>query len=657
MTLIFSLKMERSTKLYLYFGLWVFIVIVLTILNIFNTDWDNSNVVSGILLLLILTILQGFVMEIPVQTIFCLILGGYRREVRRADRNDFTSIINYNLLATSKDEIDECFHNMFEAYMGNLSPNISCVLVSATKSKELKDYELFMRDKYRSLIFDALYQDGMAFHRGNFEKITNLRLNHVWKKYQYVPMLEFKRSFLFQICFMFSENFMVIHRTTSVLRKCGQYQDLMLLSDGELNAFTYCDKTLYSSAARKPGEPMFVFSEDVYNIIGRGYDYTLVLDSDTEVPTGTVFSLLNVAAAHPDRGIIQPAIVMNCKQDATWFMQVEKMRQEINEPLTNSNAAMLQQSSFFGKGLINNSIYIKNILGTKKRLIERVPIDVLSHDTFEASLLRPLYVGDIYLKEAPSYNYVSWNIRERRWNKGELILAIYFFENLFGKPVRFIQRKLQRSKFVDTKLRTKTELDFVSSYVAHSPLRNMLVKPLLLVYVIVHIFSSLIYPYASISLILFLIIVFPKFATCNRRNYKYVVLESFLSIMQYTPEAVTGSVRIIRALQSVLSNNTKWTPQRTVEIQFQNSNPFLSSVYHLWGYALFALISSAVVILFFKNSYLFLFVMFTLFSLPLFTGITSLSPSKGQSKAQSPSVAVTVASRTFVTHLPAVSIK
>jgi hypothetical protein len=89
-------------------------------------------------------------------------------------------------------------------------------------------------------------------------------------------------------------------------------------------------------------------------------------------------------------------------------------------------------------------------------LIERVPIDVLSHDTFEAALLKPLYAGSVSLLEAPSLNYVTWNIRERRWNRGEVLLAMYFWKNGVGKTMRWIKKKIQKDKFNATKLRTES---------------------------------------------------------------------------------------------------------------------------------------------------------------------------------------------------------
>jgi len=210
------------------------------------------------------------------------------------------------------------------------------------------------------------------------------------------------------------------------LRKCGQYQDLILLSAGHSTAFTYCDQEYYSSLARSEGQDLFKLDNDVKNIIGRKFNYTLVLDGDTVLPSNTIFRLLDVAAAYPARGIIQPAVVIHCKPDDPLFMHLETVRQIIYEPMTNAVNALLGQCSFYGKGLVNNEVYIDSIIGSKGNLIERVPIDILSHDRYEAPILRPIFVGTISLKELSPYNYVSWNIRERRWNRGEVLNAMYF---------------------------------------------------------------------------------------------------------------------------------------------------------------------------------------------------------------------------------------
>lgn len=618
--------MRKTPRVFLYFSCWIFMALVCIVLNIINIDWTLTDTINGIVIVVVLGVLQGSVLEFPVQTIATLIIGGERRENKRAFCDRLTVILNYNLLATSKDDILECIETMYMAYVGNLSPNVSAVLVSATNDEELREYELQIRDTYRAILYDDLYREGLAFAKGEYDLVDPIHLHNVWAMYVDIDKDTFITEYLEDVCDRYAREFMVIHRVSRVLRKCGQYQDLMLLSEGEFEAFSYCDCGCYGTCARETGEPLFHSSEDVSNILERKFDYTLVLDADTGVPRGGVFDLLQIAAAHPERGIIQPSIKLHCSRDDTMFMHLESMRQAIYEPMTNAITALFNQSSYFGKALIKNKLYIDYVIGNKDNLIERVPVDVLSHDTFEAALLKPLYAGSTYLLEAPSHNYVTWNIRERRWNRGEILLAMYFWKNGFGKPMRWIQKRLQRSKFNKTKVRTESKLDFVTSYIAHSALRQMLMKPALLLYICLHISVHLRYRYASIIIVMFSVLVFPKFATCNRENYKYVFIETMASILQFTPEALVGCVRIWRALYANISLNAKWIPQRAVEEEFKNSNPFVSSFKHLWGYSLFALVSGILVVLFLERALLILVMLITLLLLPLYTGFTSLTP-------------------------------
>jgi hypothetical protein len=381
---------------------------------------------------------------------------------------------------------------------------------------------------------------------------------------------------------------------------------------------------MYGSMSRPHNEPVFNDSQDVDNIRGRNFTYTLVLDGDTRVPPGTALHLLAIAAANPSYAIIQPAIVMDVGPDDTIFMHMEKLRQDINEPVTRSMFYLLGQSGFYGKALIKNSSYIQNIIGTRDNLIERVPIDVLSHDTFEAAVLKPYYASSTKLLECPPYNYISWNIRERRWNKGEVILAFYFWPNAVGKPARMLQQLFQRSAFVPTKLRTESKMDFVSTYIAHSTIRQMSMKPLLLLYFLIQTQTTLYHKHIPLIAVLFLVILFPNLARITCSNWKLVLIENVTSIIQFTPEAIVGCVRLARAALATVSQFSNWTPQRAVEEELRRRNPFVVSFKHLWGYSVGALLAT----LFFslvlgQNHFVFFFMLTTLFILPLYTGMTS----------------------------------
>ena len=619
--------LRRKIIFSFYFAFWVSLALLSIILNILNMDWSSTNIANGVFIILILSILQGFVLEFPVQAIFSLLLRKKQRHVRHdSDISNISVIMNYNLLATTKEDIENCMQTMFTAYMGNIGKKTSIVLVSATKDEELRDFEIEKRDYYRSLIYDELYSEGIYLARHQYSQIHTVRFLNVWRHYRKFNPALFTSRYLHGLCLQFSNKFMVIHRQSHVLRKCGQYQDLMLLSEGHTKAKTYCDEEYYKQSARTLDEDLFESSCDVDQIVGQKFDYTFVLDGDTEVPEGAVVSLTRIAMTNPDRGIIQPAIKLVSHKCDTIFMHLETLRQMMSEHMSTAISEVFQQCSFYGKAFINNKIYIENVLIKDGQLLERVPVDVLSHDTFEASILRPLYAPNVCLVEAPSYNYVTWNIRERRWNRGEIINAMYFWPRVVGRPIRCLQKLVQGKKYLNAKLRTKTKRGFTSSFLAHAALRQMFMKPLLLLYIVFQWHLSLHFPYLPICIIMFLVVIFPKIAMCSCKNFKFVVLEITASVFQFTPEAVVGCVRIARAFHATVFAGVAWIPQSSVENEFKQKNPLLSACKHLWGYSLLGLLCLVGVLAFSdsaSNPTVYIMVL-SLIVLPIFTGLTSL---------------------------------
>lgn len=126
--------MNRNKRVFVFFGIWISLSFFAILLNVLNVDWTRTNYINGIFIIVVLGVLQGSVMEFPMQTVATLLIGGETRDPERAKCDRFTLILNYNLLALSKDEIDDCLDNMFQAFMGNLSPNVSAVLVSLFRS-------------------------------------------------------------------------------------------------------------------------------------------------------------------------------------------------------------------------------------------------------------------------------------------------------------------------------------------------------------------------------------------------------------------------------------------------------------------------------------------------------------------------------------------
>lgn len=611
-----------------YFTLWDIFTVVALLLSIANVNWDTTPFILGCLVVFIQGTLHWSVLEIPLQTIATFFHK--TRILPRADASHLSLILNYNLLATAVEDVDDCMVNMYEAYVGNLGENVSAVLVSATNDPELKRYELQVRDECRQKVRDTLRQEGLCWAGASVGPVDLERHERIWSKYKDMDRNDFINNELDNICEKFALEFMVLHRVSRVLRKCGQYQDLMLLSAGEERAYTYCDPVLYGSLARKPEEPLFHASDDTTRVVGRMFDYTLVLDADTRVEAGSAFDMLRVAAAHPNRALIQPSIKMDVGNSDPLFMVMDGVRQAINAPATDALTAILGKSGFYGKGLIKNSAYIEKCLGTRENLIEIVPVDVLSHDTFEAAVLEPMFGNDLFLLEAPCGNYVTWDIRERRWNRGEILLGMYFFPILLGHPLRWLQMFFMGKKFNRTYVRTECELDHISSYIAHAALRQMILKPCLVAYVVLVDFVDMNYEWTPIITVMFLIIVFPKIAIINLSNWRVCVIETVGSFLQFTPESVVGTIRVLRAFKAHVTGNAMWVPQRAVEDEFKKCNPFLFSLRYLWQYLAFAVVCGLCVMYLVPQALFIMILLGTLFQLPIYAGFTSLSMWKGE---------------------------
>jgi hypothetical protein len=618
--------------IHIYFKTWNIATIVMLIINCANMDWvylfKNEPwwmICLSIFFFGIQAILQWSVLELPLMSFAsAFVKAGVDR---MADGSHLTIIINYNLLASYRSEVDATLVNAFSAYIGNLSPTVACVLVSATGDPELKEYELLVRDNLREQIFELVISEGKAWAAGTI--LDEGRANRVFEPFRdRTGMIDenFVQLVLPSLATKYAKDFMVVQRVTRVLRKCGQYQDLMLLSEGDNSAWTYTDKEHYKEAAREYGEPLFHISEDVENVQGRRFDYTLVLDGDTGVVKNSLSTLLDVAAANPLRAIVQPAIRIVAKDDQSLFMHIDKMRQEINEPITAALTTLLGRSGFYGKGLIQNKYYIKALLGTRDNPIEKVPIDVLSHDTFEAGALSPLYVSSVQLLEEPCGNYVTWDIRECRWNRGELLLAHYFFPHSLGRLFEWMMCRVRKTPPTKLILRYETHLDDAGAYIAHSALRQMMLKPLLLFYIICRVFVKVYFFFNWLPLVLMvlLVLVLPKVPLTTRHNWHKVIADVFCCILQYSPEPITGTIRVFKSARAHISGVSGWVPQFKVEQDFLIRPAVVATFAYQWRLFLLTCASLAPIIIFRPKDYLLMFLFAVTAFIPIYTTLTAL---------------------------------
>ena len=53
--------------------------------------------------------------------------------------------------------------------------------------------------------------------------------------------------------------------------------------------------------------------------------------------------------------------------------------------------------------------------------MEALPPDIMSHDTFEAKILRPCFISAVRFREEPAKNGLSFFPQSTRWMVGEVL--------------------------------------------------------------------------------------------------------------------------------------------------------------------------------------------------------------------------------------------
>ena len=131
-----------------YFVLWFLLWAIASALVAVNVKWHtltDSELAAAVIIVVTLSVLHVGVAESLTMSLFTVIVGGRRREEARGDCSNLTVVLNYNLLAMTRGDVDECYGRMLAAFMSNLSDKLSAVLLSATSDPSLVQYELACR--------------------------------------------------------------------------------------------------------------------------------------------------------------------------------------------------------------------------------------------------------------------------------------------------------------------------------------------------------------------------------------------------------------------------------------------------------------------------------------------------------------------------------
>lgn len=570
-------------------------------LTYINIDFTMCNKYILTLYFFLYTVLSIKVSEIFLSHILIFFCNKPPNNLVNLQENP-SIIINYNLKAFTNIDVELCFNNMFNTYINNIFNNSVAVLISVTNDDDLRNFEIYMLKEYRNKIYNQLYNEGEKYLK-NPNKIS------------YWNYIIFSKKDLENFCKKKESNFILIHRNTNCLKKCGQYQDLITLSEGYNKPYTYIDTSLYDYTCRKPNKYLKFLDIDDYNkIYNKHYKYTLVLDSDTIVPRDFIKNIIIVAESNPDYTIYQPNIKLTNAN--TIFQKLQQIWLENSNISYNAVSNYFLHSSFFGKGLINNKKYLEQCIGIPKKLIEYVPSNALSHDTFESMCMPVLFVSDYSLLEEPPKSYLSWNFRELRWNIGELIVFYHLFPRLFYKKIPF--------------KRQKYSLSFKTIFFGLSAFRIMIAWPLLLTFILVNNYIPYYNYYFSYLFMICTTIIIPNLIIFIKTK-KVSVVYLLTSLFHSLSEPLIGTTRLFISLHKIFIQNINWLPSNTIEQNISNKGNITSSIYYFGIYS----VGGTILMLFFYNVNILLTIFLSsIIILPIYNFVTNIKIGKTKRKSK-----------------------
>ncbi|CAJ1370608.1 unnamed protein product [Effrenium voratum] len=504
---------------------WVFLFFVVSLscaatyafsFFVYWADGTSTNFFLGLLYVVANAFCLWSIIEFFLTTLWFhairLILGMPRlprKDFRQGLPESARCILSYCLLSRQEECSQECFRTACEAHLANLDARslITTAVVSVSSALNVVQCEMDCRDHCRQQITATLSQELKilleAFPEGftstshdRDEEVREMRLQTVREALDGTKGALDRASFWLQCIDSewagahgdqesyreglqlrvedAARHFIYLHRNCRILKKPGQYQDLMVLaSTGSNEAFTYL-KEDYGSQGRRFGSACFGFQgnvempkdmspedfhsatmelsarmqQDISLVAGYGsnpvtrYHYTMVLDSDTVCPNRSIEKLLATAehSANQAYGIINANLANDYTADesCTWHMWRNALMEVSTVNLQRGQFWIFNRVGFYGKGLIRNDLYIPRLIGRPGSVMEALPIDILSHDTVEAKLLQPAIASDVTLYEDVARNPISAMSQSTRWMLGEVRNCCYHSSGIYTPVVQVL---------------------------------------------------------------------------------------------------------------------------------------------------------------------------------------------------------------------------
>ena len=648
---------KTPLSFYLYFTTTALIIVGWSLIQILVIDWSNTCATFAISHILFTALITrsaaSMIADMLFYFIFNITKGPYQFKntpMPHGIPDRQRSLLAYMLLSTNPLDSKLTVENMFKSYMDNLDQNgnLTAVLVSAAKKVSIVKYEMDLRDEYREKIDKTLTDEAAAIHNARIRR-------------DYAGLKETPRFAMWMDLFdrweasgvsgealndliqnkieTFKNNFKYIHRTTTVLKKPGQYQDLMILASRGIDMpYTYIDER-YGSYKREAGLRCFGFQENK-NIINdtnipndeyqsmlvdleqRGsqdiedlkvagntyntpndvsYRYTVLCDYETRAPPSSIKGLVEIIAANPDRGCLQPALGLSDIE--TWHGWRASLTYLWMQHIPETVFRIMNRFGFYGKGIVDNEMYIDRIIGTPDKPIEALPVDIMSHDTIEALYLNPAWVHTIKFIENPARNSITEYVQGLRWTVGDIKNIGYMF-----KSIQFLIDKTKQLYAHITGVRfekpwrrdNEASPSFSAKYVANFPTRNVINPFLYLTWIVIETFAvpksgmialkdTPLQMWSFIGLITLLVILPKLYSTfidlidasraliagdlgkargILRLTGKKAVaglVDIVVSPFAYFPDAINGVVRAATASMVIIAGKVKWKPQADIE--------------------------------------------------------------------------------------------
>jgi hypothetical protein len=288
--------------------------------------------------------------------------------------------------------------------------------------------------------------------------------------------------------------------------------------------------------------------------------YILVLDADNKITNLKL--LISIAEKNKNFSIFQPEIHLNGEQ--TFYQYIFSTLGNIITTSKEIFHEQIDHCSFYGKGLINVEDYVNKVINT-----DAIPVNCMSHDTFEAMILPCKYVKEVSITETYPSNHCSWSVRETRWNVGDLQVFSHH------TPFHFFRKE-------------KFHFSFKKTFISLASFRIIIFRPLSFLFIILHCFvkfREVVYINLLWSFILSSILTSVILVVKNKNKKKYSTQRLLMciisSILFYVPETISGTVRFVSSVKNSLVN-VKWIPSSLVEMRTKEQGYIRSSFNEFW---------------------------------------------------------------------------